>query len=598
MSTLRLAIPQQTPNPGIANYLNPARLKSWLEGLPLGNPTKTGEELLKALQLTNRADAAFSARYNFLDQCRPIIADLLETLYKQYASLALPLAEKPLAAAQLSHGLLAEMAVGYKSVIIATAGDPTAETTRNNLIASSLYAMHHLSRLLVDNYSLYAPEPKNLWLEMHQIYRFAEKQGFINATFQQGGKNNNVQSIGHTYRRIIMLALANPYHLMQGEALLVFRELDKWASTCRIIPLATGASPKGYLFLDLESDTPPRFASVRMNLAKIGDGRILDISGALPILEQRTKDLLVSSKTESGQLNLTGRKLRNMYKRLAETWGIRTERMSERRQRSTPVEVTVGISSCHHFASNGADFKPEISEIESRSKGLGGRRQGLSLTAESDAPWLKEDEAQRINAGIIQPRTSQFGTETTKDKDIWVKVYSTQAYFEHKKSSEVPSNQSYESTICQIRDESRGGMAISCRKAKGIRLIPGEIIGFKSEQAPSGNDWSIGVVRWLRTGEKDKLELGIRLLADDTLPVATRGIKGVGKDSEYFRSLLLPKMDPMQYPTTLITPAAVYDVESLILVNTGTHVFYAHLTRLIDATNAYSLFQYQIVDTP
>jgi hypothetical protein len=105
-------------------------------------------------------------------------------------------------------------------------------------------------------------------------------------------------------------------------------------------------------------------------------------------------------------------------------------------------------------------------------------------------------------------------------------------------------------------------------------------------------------VRWMRTDAQEKLELGIGLLADDTLAVAARGIKGVGKDSEYFRSLLIPKLDPTQYPTTLITPAAVFDVDSVILVNTGTDVFYAQLTKLMDATNAFALFQFKIVDAP
>jgi hypothetical protein len=595
MDVLRLVVPQMTPNAGAATFFNPARLKAWLEALPLGNPVKTGEELLNALQQVNRAEAPFDQRYHFLDQCRPLITDLLESLYKQYATAPVPLAEKQRAFADLAHGLLTEMAYGYKAVILAASSTPNAEGARHMLVASALYTMHYLARLLVDSYSLYAPEPKTLWLEIHQIYRFAEKQGFLTATFKQDAKaGNRIGSIDHTYRRILMLALANPYHLMQGEALLVFRELEKLASTCQIATLAAGMSPKGHLILDLEKDAPPRYVPARMNIPHPGDGRILDIEAVLPVLEQRSKELLISSKTESGQLNMVGRKLRNMYKRLSEAWGIRTERLSERKQKATPVEIVVGISACHHFASNSAEFKPEVTEIDLRKSATDTLNQGLSLTAESDTPWIKEDQAQRLNAGIVQPRVSQFDADPVKDNDIWVKVYSTQAYHENKKCSE--SGQSFESTVCQIRDESSGGMAISCKKAQGIRLVSGEVIGFKSEQSSSGNDWSIGVVRWLRTSAHDKLELGIRLLANDALPVATRGVKGVGKDSEYFRSLLIPKTNPMQQPTTLITPAAVYDVDSVICVNTGTHVFHAHLTKLVDAANAFSLFLFQIVD--
>lgn len=598
MYVFRLAVPKQTPSSGVTAFFNPPRLKAWLEALPLGNPTKTAEELLAALQQVNRAEVPVNQRYYFLDQCRPLIADLLETLHKQYATAAVPLEEKHRVAADLAHSLLAEMAYGYKAVILATSDTPTAEATRNLLITAAIYAMHHLARLLVDSYSLYAPEPKTLWLELHQIYRYAETQGFLSATPQQPDKESGVRSIDLAYRRIIMLALANPYHLMQGETFLVFHELDKWATACRILPLAAGVPPNGHLYLDLDRDSPPSYAPVNTKMHAPGDGRILDITAVHPILEQRAKELLISSRTESGQLNLAGRKQRHMYKRLAEAWGVRAERLSNRKQRSISVDIAVGISACHHFASNGAEFNPELGEFELQKGNSGIRGHGLSLTSENNKPWINEDQLQRINTGIVQPRTSQFTADSVKDKDIWVKIYSTQAYHENKKSNGVTGNPAFESTACQLRDEGRGGMAISCKKAHGIRLIAGEIIAFKSEQSPTASDWSVGVVRWLRTTGQDKLELGIRLLADDTLAVATRGIKGVGKDTEYFRGLLIPNLDPLQYPTTLITPAAVYDVDSVIFVNTGTQIFYAMLTKLVDATNAFSLFQFQVTNPP
>lgn len=596
MGALRLAVPARSPNPGAAAFLNPSRLKGWLDALPLGDPTRTCEELLKALQMVNRAEASAVLRYQFLNQCRPLIADLLETLSKQYATAAVPLAEKQARCAALNHALLGEMAYGYKIVILATTDTPSGDPGRTMLIASTLYAMYHLGRLLVDIYSLYAPEPKHLWLELHQVYSLAEQQGFLTAVIPPEAGNSGIRSVEHAYRRILMLALANPYHLMQGEALLVFRELDNWAGACRLSPLAPGASPKGHLLVDLERDAPPHYVPTGGRSPPPVDGRLVDISAVMPILEHRNRELLVSSKTNSGQLDLTGRKLRNMYKRLNEAWGVRAERLSERRQKAVPVEIVVGISACHHFASEGAEFNPEISEIELRRSKGGGTGEGLSLMAQGDTPWLHEDQVQRLSTGIVQPRRSQFATEKEHDKDIWVKVYSTKLEFSQKKVE--GDTQTFSSVRCQLHDESRGGMAIACKKAQGLRLTAGEIVGFKSERSPIATDWSVGVVRWLRAMRPDRLELGIRALADDTLAVATRGVKGVGKDSEYFRSLLIPKMDPQQYPTTLITPASVYDVDSVVFVNTGTQLFYAKLVRLVDATNAYSLFQFRIVNEP
>lgn len=42
----------------------------------------------------------------------------------------------------------------------------------------------------------------------------------------------------------------------------------------------------------------------------------------------------------------------------------------------------------------------------------------------------------------------------------------------------------------------------------------------------------------------------------------------------------------------------MYDVDSIVLINTGDQLLHAHLTKLVDATNAYAQFQFQIVQPP
>ena len=194
MYVLRLDVPKQTPNHGVVAFLNPSRLRAWLETLPSGNPIKTAQELVKTLSQVNRAEVPVIQRYNLLDQCRPLITDILDTLHKQYIAAAVPLEEKHRLTAELAHALLTETVYGYKAVILATSKTPTAEATRNMLVASAVYAVHHLARLLVDIYGIYAPEPKTLWLELHQIYRYAEKQGFLATTPRQDGKESQVRS--------------------------------------------------------------------------------------------------------------------------------------------------------------------------------------------------------------------------------------------------------------------------------------------------------------------------------------------------------------------------------------------------------------------
>ena len=156
MDSIRLNIPQQTQNRGAAAFFNAAKLKAWLEALPMANPRKTGEELLAALRLTNRATAPVNQRFHLLEQFRPVLADITDILHKQYATAAIPLDDKNRATAELANTLLGEMAYGYKSVLLATADTSLTDANRDLLMASALHAMHHLARLLVDTYSLYS----------------------------------------------------------------------------------------------------------------------------------------------------------------------------------------------------------------------------------------------------------------------------------------------------------------------------------------------------------------------------------------------------------------------------------------------------------
>lgn len=592
MEKLRLKIPRQVPNPTANAFAQPARIKNWLASLPLGNASKTGQDLLAALHQVNRATLAPDQRYALMEQIHPCVGGVLETLRKQYSHAPIPLPEKMAAHADLTRALLTEVAYGYKAVLLALIAMPTSgEATRGMLIGACYRTTGCLSRLLLESYSVYAPEPKMLWLEVNQLFRYAEINGFHSEIAPVTVADGTPRSIDAAYRRLLMLALANPYHLMQGEVFQVYQELDKWVASCRLVPLTPGTLPKGRLFIDFESDAPPRYAPISLDLPPPADGRLLDISAVLVLLEQRTKEVMLSHRTENGQLSFLGRKQRNMYKRLAEAWGIRSERLAERKRCASSVEIAVGISACHHFSGSGADFQPEVSEIELRQGGSVSGSRGLSLVGANDMPWASEDQTKRLTAGIIQPRTSQFAADQTLTKDVWVKVYSTQARYEHQKNETAH----FESTTCRLIDESRGGLAIACGKDQQVRMNVGEVIAFRADGQHMVGDWSIGTVRWLRITAQKDLDLGVRALADDALAVAVRGIRGAGKGGEYFRALLIPRLDPVQYPTTLITPAGVYDVDSIVLINTGGNLLYAHLTRLMDATNSYSLFQFQIV---
>jgi len=126
----------------------------------------------------------------------------------------------------------------------------------------------------------------------------------------------------------------------------------------------------------------------------------------------------------------------------------------------------------------------------------------------------------------------------------------------------------------------------------------GEIVAYQLTGEGRDENWRIGCVRWLRVTENNSMELGVMQVDISAAPTATRAIQGVGQGGEYFRSLIAPAVVLMADAATLIVPAAIFDIGSLLAVNTGNEVHYVRLTRIVDATKSYSQFHFTITKRP
>lgn len=570
-----------------------AQAKAWCDTLPLGNPLDTGTYLVSGLKRLNHAPPAASDHFHILEVFRPLIADLVDMLRKAYTGASLPLAPRPLDSAQRVEELLTQLAQGYKLVVVqCTTGGMPADAPRETVLAALYQGIGAFGRLLVETYSVYAPEPSQVWRDLHRLYYFAEQRGLDAIPVKVGHTGAANPTIGQAYRRVLLLSLSNPYHLMQGEALTLYQEVDKWVAACRLTPLSGASAHKGQLYIDLATDLPPRYAPPKLDVPAPQEGRMIDISAMRGIVNRRIQEIVTAAKSSPrGQSTLAERKQVYMYRRLAEALGVRSERLSPRLPREMPIEIIAGISACHHFLMEGPRFTPEDDEIRMRREDLGESGPELSLLPHEHVPWVNDEEASRLAKGMVKPRTSHFfSTHNRDDKDVWVRVYSSAVQLEDEASAEPV----FRVAVCQQRDASKGGIAVACPRGHGIQVRVGEILGYKD--GPDHRLWSIGTVRWVKT-QADKLELGIRVLAEDAAAVAVKGLKGVGQGGEYFRALLIPNLDPRHYPTTLITPAAIYDIDSVILLNTGKVLVHVRLTKLLEATGSYARFQFVRVST-
>ena len=594
MNSLKLKIPVRDNSSSVNVNPNVSHIKRILEGLPLANPGECCLKITKLVYQLNRAPIDVKIRIKVMALILPLFQDVINSLRNNYINANLPLSEKRQQLALASRRLLVEMSHAYKIIVMDMVEKKTSDTS---FLPQAIYcAMNCLSRLLLDSYALYAVEPRQTWLEINQLYLFSEANRHHETKLVPFSPKHEPHpaTIINTYKRIVLLALANPYHLMQGEVTKMYYLLKDWCTKIDIVSLSTPKLPEGKLFIDLAVDAPPMYAPKTQNGLQAIEPRLLEITGLMSMLENEIRGLAIESRGNPTLNNLGRRMERDMYFRWEEAWGLRRERMSHRKTRQAPAKLLSGLTGAHHYISGGKPFTPEEDEVRLRGNKTSTRNTySLSLVPEEHQPWLQTDAtSQRV---LPTHRTSQFDASTnTSDKDLWVKVFTTSdaaldGFADKPDNEDAPK-------ACEVRNANQGGFGLYCPQESGFPARVGELIATLTDDNP--NVWALGTVRWMKINDKQCFEMGIKLLSEDATAVATKAIQGIGKGSEYYRGLLLPDMDPTAYPTTLITPAAVYDVGTVLLMAMKKQLIYVKLTRQLDSSSAFSHYQFDIVAPP
>ena len=90
--------------------------------------------------------------------------------------------------------------------------------------------------------------------------------------------------------------------------------------------------------------------------------------------------------------------------------------------------------------------------------------------------------------------------------------------------------------------------------------------------------------------------MGIMFLSSRAIPVATQALSGIGAETGYFRSLLIPQPHSKQRIRSLIVPVWLYDVNTVLSVNMNNRLFYVRLTQLVLSTRSLSQFKFEVLD--
>jgi len=317
----------------------------------------------------------------------------------------------------------------------------------------------------------------------------AERQGLLDKQVADG---STASSVAFVYKQALLLAVADPYHLMQGEVIRVLDYVGRFAHLAEVRSGATGADQGSLFLVKVCGDVPPLSLPRNLRDTDWETNELLDTSALATRLSQQLGGLEAGIAPSDLLLPDTARDqaYRSLLKRLHKHWGASSKRYFNRKQYTAGLDLCVGIRAIHYF--------------------LNGEQAYGAATA----------HAQSGNGEL------DFATSAQAKKA------------------------SFSSCRWNIVNESAGGMALVQASSIPSQIRSGEIVGLRSE---GSRQWNIAVVRWVKTDASNRLELGIQMVAPYATAVAVKSA-AAGAASPLQGALLLPEIPLLKQASRLLAP--------------------------------------------
>ena len=386
----RYSLPTRETGRNINLETKPKQVDAWLTRLPLSNPAESAEEMADYLATLNSIELAQDNRIKIVERLAPIVEDLVAALYEQYSSVQAPLPPKQHRSATLAQRLLRGMADSYKILLVdwlkrrfhLFGGNPTPLYLQRILLA--------LQAALEISFETHDPMPEGVWVDLHQTYNYALRNG-LKDTIPEGG--SKMLSLEQIYKSTLLMALADPYHFPQIELPWAKDIIARFSNLATIFPAEeTTKGQAGLFIVEVNTDAPPKPIAREAHPMNPRWDLILnttELAKHLALLSSQLKNA-----TDAYKLGLPEAArdpaYPSMLRRLKLNWGASLQRQSQRRrhQDGREYEVCFGLKAVHQLiapASHGDTIHYGLSSNEPapvimRCKTVNDSMGGLSLS--------------------------------------------------------------------------------------------------------------------------------------------------------------------------------------------------------------------------
>ena len=331
----------QADNPSV--LLDEKKLQKWLTELPVMNVVETVKLLHQAITPFNELQIDNQLRTRLLEHYRTSIDEIFYS-YDDLRLRQLPISNEQRKAIKADiMWLYLELANGYKIVVRNALDEGNSPKKDNDMLLAVFRAMEQIIHALVNAFRNYETPPPLAYLEVNQLYLIAEQHQAEDKRVSSAKKESAVPTIANLYKQFMLLAVADPYSMNEGDAFDLFFILEQQAHLCEVLAEEPAGDQNGIYVVNLSEDSLPQpYQKLKMEQVT-PDIRFIDVRNVLSVTSQRLSSL---QKSEQGLMNTQEIKLFKVFQEKTTHAKAQTAGAA---QPSKEVSLSFGIEATSHF---------------------------------------------------------------------------------------------------------------------------------------------------------------------------------------------------------------------------------------------------------
>ncbi len=583
---MKLNLPDRNAPTADSSPSNPRKLKKVLSALPNANMGELTRQIFQILRDQNRQLMPNKHRLENLEMLREPARNIFNNLKKYFINRTLPLPDKSQKIVNLNQSVLRELINGYEIIAYEAANNIDTNIDNETLSIAICRAINYLSENLLRSSEVYAPCPKNLWLDVHQLYAFAESRNLTaNIIADEENKQEKI-TIENSYKQILLFALAHPITLRQSDSERVFNKLYEWSQYASIQHDASEKLIDHVFCMRIDENSAPDYLS-KNDLTDGVNIRLLNADKLVGHVET----IITQQNKQKQKLAIGDTIPVETLEVLVNAWTENAKRRFSRRDRHDHINVAIGLKLAVETIraslqkDQKIDTKPEKSSFVRTAASIKQDPDFALQSIVTETDKHKQGHMTHAEIGVIE-------------NDSWDMVAKgrviTDTYVNEKKflnEGQLNLNQHKTDSHWAVVNISAGGYCLRWNSDDTSKAQIGELIALQEFDSKNNFEWRIGVIRWMQFTRKDGLEIGVQAISPKVIAATAQRFNH--PDETPFDCLMLPEIEALKQTASILLPAHAFKTNDKLVIQLVENKLNISLGPTNGHTGSYTQFTYK-----